>query len=362
MSGETYFVQVDPWGNGNGTFGIFINGVVNQDLNINAVYSEGKSLVGQPQSLAIRVNNFGFQSVSGKFARFEIRGVNPRALDSVAIPTVANAQGVNVTLLASTSPANLGFDTIIMSLTSDDNNANNSATWVRETTTDRQRLAADGRQEVNGFVWTIVGQPTVPATGSWVVRYTSTVPRVITNVQAYVRGSAGALGEQITGVVYDSAGVLIGESAPLTITVADTGKYVNLRIPSLPQVAAGSYFVGVKQLAGVNVWGGGPGQNEDPSRPNTYYAVGGLGNLDAAADQFDEGIRLMVGAVSCDPSTIGTLSSYAPIAPANNTITLIDGLGSQTLNVSWNSTISTSNNIPIYEWVADIDFGGTPKF
>ncbi len=360
--GETYYVQVDPWGNGNGTFFIFINSVVSDDLRLNAVYSAGKVLRNQAQSLAIRVNNIGSAASSGKFARFRVNGANPRALDSIAVPAISSGSGVRLNLINSFTPSNLGFDTIIITLSNDQNNANNSTTWVMEVTNDRQRLAADGPNEVNGFVWT-VGGGAGPGTGSWAIKYRSTTPRIITNVRAFVRNTTTAVGEAITGIVYNANGTIAGESNPRVITAADLGTYVEMFVPNTPQVGPGVYFIGVKQIAGTNIWGGGPGQNEDPNRDSTFYAVGGGGSaLDPAGDLFDEGIRLMVEAVSCDPTTPVALTNFNLAAPATPTRVVLQGAGSQNINFRWTRSNNPGGNAPSYRFKADVDFGTPPDF
>ncbi|OGX86204.1 hypothetical protein BEN47_01205 [Hymenobacter lapidarius] len=281
-----------------------------KDVAVLAVYTLGKIATPSalPQQIRAFVSNLGTTAQNGVVITLDITGANTLT----QTVTVNLPVGTRGTVAFPALPATLtpGTNIIKVSVASDENDINNSATVTQLVTADRLSYIDQGQPANAGALsYGAVG-------GVLSVKYT--VPNTVVLKDALI--SFAPIANNTTSfqvVVHDAAGTggvpgnLIYSSPPQNRTAA--GGDVTVALPALQ--LSGSFYVGVKELETPGV--GILSQNEVPLRATTFYisANGSAPWTDLAATTFTRRLAIEVGlapAPSCAAPTALAVTSVTP--------------------------------------------------
>lgn len=291
--------------------------VFNNDLGVDRIETFGKIPVGAglPHSIKASITNYGYNTIpAGTNVSLNVTGSNTFSNTQT---TSALAPGASQTITFAAIPAMVaGTNTIIVSAASDDNASNNSATFTQLVTT------------------TAVGYPNSDAinsgvgfgTGAGILAnsYKLPVATTVSAVKFYCKTSANT----VFGVITNSVGEILGQTADYTVQAADSNNYVTLTFTTPINVPADSVrFIGIGQRTGTYGYYPVGAQAENPARPNTYASMGLTGG---AATYYTTLGRFVLEAV---------LSSSAPVSLTNFT----GNKSGDVNNLQWTTANETNN-------------------
>ena len=182
--------------------------------------------------------------------------------------------------------ANPGANTVTVTLSSDDNNSNNSFSLNQTVSGTTFNYASPGAT-TGGISFTGAGNGTLAS------RFTTTARVQVNSIQVFATNSLGT----ISGVLLDATGNELGRSAARTLTAADAGTLLTLPLPAPISVPAGDFYAGAALASGAAVGT----QVEDPTRSGAFYQIAaGTPPGDVAAANLG---RLNLGVVTASVAT-----------------------------------------------------------
>jgi hypothetical protein len=225
------------------------------DASVVIIYTYGKIPIGTTDTARAIIRNNGTRDISNLYVK--LTGSLTGFADSVMIGTLPRFKD-SLIQVAPYMPTAVGNDTLRVSVASDQNNANNTASWVRQNT-------------LNALAYT---NTTLPQTGNVgtvgqgeiVAKFYTPVPNFINQVN--VNFNTTGLSFQI--VIYEDSGSTLGpKMVPLWVSSAQStiNGVFNLSLPSVP--VSDYFYIGVRQTSATNVGFGF--QNENPIRNKTFY-------------------------------------------------------------------------------------------
>jgi hypothetical protein len=231
----------------------------NNDASLNMLYTLGKVPIpnNATRTDSVNISNVGINSMSNVIATLTISGANSftssKTISSLAINEVKNVVFDPYTL------TNEGTNTYTVSLSSDDNNANNSLSIS---------------QLVNKNTWSYAYSPTASAgvgfsgvTGDFVAKFNTDAATAISQVS--VNFIAGGQPFQIG--IWDATGA---GGTPGTNLYTSPTYTSNVGVNVLPinpsvSIGIGNYYIGVRQTGTTNV--NFAYQLESPIRTQSFY-------------------------------------------------------------------------------------------
>lgn len=308
------------------------------DLAIMEVYTLGKTPIpfGNPLTITAWIKNGGTNAMLATTCSLNITGAN--AFSNVqTVPALLSGDSALITF-ATFSPLVTGLNQIEVTIPGDDNLLNNSRTKVLETNLNSYSYA-QGPQAAGGVGFS-------SATGDFVAKFTTNSNQSINqvNVQFATGGQPFQIGIWSAGATGTPSTLL---HSTTTYTSA-TGVYTVLIDPPV-QVPAGSFFVGVRQIATTNV--SFAYQPEVPIRPAHFYYTSPSGSTTWTDFAPNSPFRFMVEPKFALQTDVGITA----VTPATGA-TLVAGHSFNINAVVVNYGILAQNNIPVWYSVN----GGTP--
>ncbi|HEX8328458.1 MAG TPA: T9SS type A sorting domain-containing protein [Hymenobacter sp.] len=262
-------------------FGAVTSAPANSDLAVNEIQGYGSVAVpvGNPFSIRGVVRNAGIAAVNTPtVVTLTISGANTfsqtQTLPSLAVSSTAVVNFTNISL------ANVGANTVTVTVANDDNNANNSAVQAMATSATRFSYETPGASS---------GTSVFQATGTnnyYAAKITLNAARSISSVTALISDAgnqAGAaktsVGERVYGVVINaSTGALLGRTADYIIATADVNQFHTFTFSAPVIVPAGDVLIGMAQTPSSGTLPYYPFgvQNETPTRPSTFFTGSSL--------------------------------------------------------------------------------------
>lgn len=288
------------------------------DLELANVYTLGEipQEAGDNHVMVARVINAGTQTQYNKTITLQITGANTQTvtanIDTIVGGTIKYVNFQPYTL------TNLGWNTLNVSIESDQNNSNNSLTLSQLATTNVMTFADSTASVGNG------GNNDADGHIYWNKYYINGL-KSVTQVTAYITGDANNVGNTVYGAVMDMNNNLLGITNPHVIAANELDTYITMTFadPSGLTFANEYAYVGFVQTPTVtsNYFPIGY-QNEIPMRPETYYYSSNMnGN---GFTLYTNNRRWMIKAVLDDPAPYNA-AVVGVVAPVSETC----GLGNE---------------------------------
>ncbi len=153
-------------------------------------------------------------------------------------------------------------------------------------------------------------------TGSviWASKYNMSGPGKITGANIYIYSSTApnsSVGNTVSAVVLNSAGVIVAQSAGLLLTAGNVNAMNNFTFATPPVFNNEAFYVGLFQPTAAAAWYPMGYMSEAPQRPGTFYIFAPTGGVPSAAPP---DVKWMIEAqVAPVPGTIPTLSQWGLI-------------------------------------------------
>lgn len=288
------------------------------DLELANVYTLGEipQEAGDNHVMVARVINAGTQTQYNKTITLQITGANTQTV-TANIDTIVGGAIKYVNFQPYTL-TNLGWNTLNVSIESDQNNSNNSLTLPQLATTNVMTFADStvsvgngGNNDADGHIY-------------WNKYYINGL-KSVTQVTAYITGDANNVGNTVYGAVMDMNNNLLGMTNPYVIAANELDTYITMTFadPSGLTFANEYAYVGFVQTPTVTSAYFPIGyQNEIPMRPETYYYSSNMnGN---GFTLYTNNRRWMIKAVLDDPAPYNA-AVVGVLAPVSETC----GLGNE---------------------------------
>ncbi|MBF9143829.1 T9SS-dependent choice-of-anchor J family protein [Hymenobacter properus] len=292
-------------------FGAVTAAPANNDVAVNEIQGYGSIAVpvGNPFSIRAVVRNGGVAAITSPLTvTLTISGAN--TFTQTQTLTSLPVSGTSVVTFTNISLANVGANTVTVTVPNDDNNANNTASQPMTTSATRFSFETPGATS-GGSVFT------AGANNYYAAKITLNATRDITSVTALISDAgnqAGAaktsVGETVYGVVINATtGALLGRSPNYVITAADVNTFHTFTFSAPVNVPAGDVLIGMAQTApssGTLPFFPFGVQNESPNRPNTYFtgsATTAAAPTPALATASGSAFKFPFGAETAAPAT-----------------------------------------------------------
>ncbi|MCI1189332.1 T9SS type A sorting domain-containing protein [Hymenobacter sp. DH14] len=239
-------------------------------------YSQLAVPAGQPVTLRGLVRNAGTADLTNVSVTLSVSGANTYTSPATTVATLAVGTTAVVTFTGVPVPAT-GNNTVTLTVdvAGDLSTSNNSTSMVMVTNPTLLSITTPGAGS-SGFV---LAQADDIYRG---VKYTLNAPASVTSVRTII-SSAGTTagssksteGESLYAVVVNATtGAILGRSANYVVTAADINAPHTFVLTSPVALPAGDFIVGMVGLAstGADPYFPYYTQNEDPSRPNAFFA------------------------------------------------------------------------------------------
>jgi Secretion system C-terminal sorting domain len=238
----------------------------NNDAKTAIIYTLGKlpKPNGLPHVVSALVTNVGKSIITNLNVTLNITGANTFSNTKI-VATLAPLASAMVTFNGF-NPVNIGINTVTVSVPADDNAANNSLFTSQLVNTNTWSYAngavASGGVGFNG------------ASGDFVAKFNTISSSDIYEVSAnfFVGGQTYRIGIWDATGVGGTPGVNLWTSANL-VSIAGVN---TIPVAPVVNVAAGNFYVGVKQIGTTNV--SFSYQDESPIRSNTFYYTSPTGS------------------------------------------------------------------------------------
>lgn len=293
------------------------------DAGVNMIQSYGKIPVslGANSIFKAQVQNFGDNVLTNVNVTLSITGANTFTNTKV-IPTLGKDAATLVTF-DGFSPANVGNNTVTVSVAADGNNANNSVSEFLVTTTGSYSYAdTTTSSSALGFN---------TGAGMMFAKYHITGTSAVNSVAVTIGNSTGNPGNTVYGVCADAAGNILAKSANYKIGIADLDKQVVFTFDTPVNVKDQDIYVGIAQTANAAA-GYYPlaTQDEDPGRSGAYYVISGLtGGAFEEADTY-----------GCFMIQANLAAALVPVELSSFSSSVKDGI----VTLSWSTSTETNNS------------------
>ncbi|MFC1733272.1 right-handed parallel beta-helix repeat-containing protein, partial [candidate division KSB1 bacterium] len=246
---------------------------------------------GSPHTVIAVVKNKGMNPLPNFEVKLDITGANAFS-DTVTFDTLQVGQ-TDTIYFDPFTPTAYGFNTITLNLPADDDSTDNMLTYYQEITDSLYGFADTSAKTLNlGFN---------TGAGLFLVKYHMNGSKVISAVNAYITNS-GTLGQQLYGVVLDTAGNLLSAGPIDTIDASEQESWVRFPIssPNATTTVNTDFYVGFAQTVGTSGYYPCGVQDESPGRWDAYfYSTSLTGGSLVEDNSFG---RFMIDAVVTDPS------------------------------------------------------------
>ncbi len=235
------------------------------DAGVQRLYTLGKIPLnfGAPHVVQSIIRNDGGATLTNLQVTLNVTGANT----FTNTQTVASlAPGASATVnFAGFSPANVGTNTVTVTVPADDDNSDNSLATTQAINTNTFSYA-DNSAAVRS-----VGFDT--RAGIVSTKYYMNGNGSVTDVNVFLVNSASSVGNTVYAVVLNAAGAIVGRSADFVITAGDLNKYKNFSIVVAPSLSNTEFYVGLAQTANATATYNPVGaQNEAlPTRSGAFY-------------------------------------------------------------------------------------------
>lgn len=330
--------------------------------------------VGNPFSLRGVVRNAGNTALGAVPVTLTISGAN-----SFTQTLNANALALNgsaVVEFANISLANVGANTVTISVPNDGNNGNNTFAQAMETSATTFSFITPGVPQTSSYGF----QPSTGYTSAFCGKFTVNAPRSVTAVRAVIGNDTGLVPSAANGqrsttvfgvVVNATSGAVLGRSADYVLTAADLGQLHTFTLQAPVTVPTGDFLVGLAQVVppGTAADGVFPAayQAEVPARPGLFFTVG-ISAPGPPSDVTSNNARYMLEAVTAAPSAndvaVNEIQGYGAVAvPVGNPFNLravVRNAGVAALsNVVVTLAITGANTVTRTQTLTSVAVGGT---
>ncbi|MCF8294560.1 MAG: right-handed parallel beta-helix repeat-containing protein [Bacteroidales bacterium] len=290
------------------------------DLELANVYTLGEipQEAGDNHVMVARVINAGTQTQYNKTITLQITGANTQTV-TANIDTIVGGAIKYINFQPYTL-TNLGWNTLNVSIESDQNNNNNSLTLPQLATTNVMTFADTtvstgngGNNDADGHIY-------------WNKYYINGL-KSVTQVTAYITGDANNVGNTVYGAVMDMNNNLLGITNPHMIAANELDTYITMTFadPSGLTFANEYAYVGFVQTPTVaSAYFPIGYQDEIPMRPETYYYSSNMNG--SGFTLYTNNRRWMIKAVLEDPAPYNA-AVIAVVAPVSETC----GLGNENI-------------------------------
>lgn len=313
--------------------------ILPNDGKVRALYTLSRLPInaGSPHTVKTLIENRGANTLYNLNVSLAISGANTFN-SNIIIDSITSGR-VDTLNFASYTPSNYGVNNVKVSIPADDLLTNNELNYT-QTVTDTIFGYADNSSPTT-FLGFNTGQ------GLFVSKYYMNGSKIVPGVKVYIT-SSNTLGQNLYGVILNSAGQVIDSSLAKTITASDTNNWVefNFLHPPLTTTANEYFYVGFAQLSGA-LGGYYPlgCQTENPTRKSTFYYTSNLnGGSLTEATQWG---RFMIDAIigfppPFDASVAEIISPVTECNMVNKTVSIkIENLGSDTIVNGINNMVAS---------------------
>ncbi|MBT9393541.1 T9SS type A sorting domain-containing protein [Hymenobacter sp. NST-14] len=274
------------------------------DAAVAQTYTLGKLPIpaGAPHVIRALVINTGITDLTNLTVTAAVSGANTFSnTQTVASLGIGDSA---VVAFAPFTPTATGTNTVTVSIPTDDNQGNNTATYPQQVNTTTFAYARPGVAETSS-----VGFGS--GSGILATKYTSSVDRTVTGVTVRLQ-SANAVGNTVYAVVTSPAGNIIARSLDYVVTSDDIGKDKSFALNG--NISAGDFLVGLAQTAGAAAYFPVAVQGqEDPARTDAYFVLPLAGGTPEDVADVNLGAFMIEAVtspvVTCPPPTAVTLTA-----------------------------------------------------
>ena len=306
------------------TFGI----AVPNDAGVAAIQGFGTVLTpaGSPVTLRAVVRNAGTTALRNITVNLDVTGANT-ATQSQVIPTLAVGNSTVVTFANVALPV-VGSNTVTVSLpTADGNLTNNTLSQPMPTSASVFSYIVPSAGLFNGYGITPGNE------GGFAAKFTFSQPKDIVSVSAYITDYAATptagrtVGQTVYAVVADAlSGAILTRSPNYVVTAADANAVHTFNLTAPVTVPAGDVLAGMVVIApaGVPQFYAMGVQNEDPTRPGTFFRIAGAASPPAAPTPAPaaSNYRYMLEIGTAAPATCPTPSGITATNTAQSAATI----------------------------------------
>ena len=286
--GPTYFLRNTFLPDAGRTFRFTPVVLPNNDAAVMQLYTQGQlATFNAPHVVRALVSNAGALAYTGTATLTVTRGATTLFTNTQPVTALAPGTATTVSFAPydAATMANVGTNTVTVTLSNDDNNANNTKALDQVVSTTTVNYASPATATTLGLSFGATG------TGNVGSRFTTTATRQVTSIQAYITNGTGT----VTGILFNAAGTELGRSAIRTLVAADAGTLITFVLTTPVVVGAGDFFAGVNLTGGASLGA----QIENPTRTVTFYQINtGPALVDLGPSNLG---RLNLGAVTADP-------------------------------------------------------------
>ena len=248
------------------------------DLSVVRVETFGKipMVYGFPHAIKASIKNTGNNAVAaGTVVSLSVTGANVFANTKLTSALAAGASELITFAPAATFIA--GNNIVTVSIPSDDNTSNNSATMT---------------QLVNGIAFSYADNSAVTGAlgfnngaGIFATRYAVQGTAFVTNVKVFIANNAATTGNTVYAVVMDAAGTIVGQSPNYVVLATDVNAFKNFAITTPPSITSADIYVGLAQTANTitGYFPLGFQTEATPTRSGAYYTTALAGGAPAEA-------------------------------------------------------------------------------
>jgi hypothetical protein len=247
------------------------------DAEVQVIYSLAKLPRGaaSPHTVQAVVRNVGLTTQTSLPVTLAVTGANTYT-NSKVIGTLAPGASATVTFDPYT-PANLGANTLTVSLPlPDDVTTNNARTYSQQVTDNVFSYSNATTSSAS------VGITATNPTGAFLAKYTTTAARTVTGANIFLSTSTVAantsVGRTVFAVVLSSNGTQLARSADYVVQAADINTSKSFTFATPAAVPAGDFFVGIGVVnpSGSAVFYPASFQGESPTRAGAFYIAAPL--------------------------------------------------------------------------------------
>lgn len=233
-----YFQVIEDCSNNLFIDNIRVGAVSGSDASVEFVWAKGKLplVYGVPDKIPVLIKNLGASAIINLKVYLNISGTN-NLIDSLVIPSLAPLDTMQVDFMGF-APVLNGFSDVTISIPDDNNNSNNSKTYVSEANPNTIRYV-DSNCCNSGVGW--IGEY------SFLNKYYMSGTGQIRKVN--IKIGQNNENQFVYGYVIGGDGNVLGKSPNYKIQATDGGKYVSFDItdPKPPIVTDSYYYVGIAQ-------------------------------------------------------------------------------------------------------------------
>ena len=216
------------------------------DAQVSLVYAYGEVPQGAAPAQVVQavITNGGINTLTNLTVTLNVTGANTFT-DTEVIASLAGCGGQATVTFGGYTPANLGSDTITVSVPADDVVVNNSKSKAMNVTAQGYSYKHPGSTASGGFG--------VTSDGAIVGKFTTTVAKSISDVRLeFNTASAATYRVSIYGDVggIPDTTALYEDTSDRTVTAAGP---ITITLPAPVAVGPGTFYVGVQQMTATNM-------------------------------------------------------------------------------------------------------------